>query len=136
MRLEQETITNFFQLIFFSIRIRIRIRIPLWNSITKNRTKIFGEKISEKNFGKKILEKKFWKKNVENKILKKKFWKKMLRTKFWKKNFRKKFWQKNVGKINNRTKIFITKIYSKIDKCHIIFALLASFDKNRAKDRE
>ena len=47
----------------------------------------------------------------------------------------KSFDKKNVGKINHRTKIFITKIYSNIDKCHIIFALLASFYKNRAKDR-
>ena len=31
--------------------------------------------------------------------------------------------------------MFITKINSNIDKCHIIFALLASFDKNMAKDR-
>ena len=34
--------------------------------------------------------------------------------------------KKNVGKIDYGTKIFITKIYSNIDKCHIIFALLAS----------
>ena len=33
-------------------------------------------------------------------------------------------------------KNFEEKIYSKIDKCHYIFALLASFDKNRAKDRD
>ena len=47
----------------------------------------------------------------------------------------KSFDKKNVGKINHTAKIFITKIYSNIDKCHIIFALLASFYKNRAKDR-
>ena len=42
--------------------------------------------------------------------------------------------------MNYKTKIFITKIYSNIDKCHIIFALLyialIYFDKNRAKDKE
>ena len=32
--------------------------------------------------------------------------------------------------------IFITKIYSNIDMCYIIFTLLASFDKNKAKDRD
>ena len=47
-------------------------------------------------------------KNFKGKIMKKKFWK----------------------------KIFITKIYTNIDKCHIIFVLLASLDKNRANDRE
>ena len=70
-----------------------------------------------------MLEKKFWEKNFGKKILRKKFWKF-----FFDKN--------NVGKINYRTKIFITKIYSNIHKCYIIFALLASFDKNMAKDRE
>ena len=43
--------------------------------------------------------------------------------------FGKKFWQKNVGKINYKTKIFITKIYSNIDKCHTIFSLLAPSTK-------
>ena len=56
-------------------------------------------------FGKKMLGKKFWKK-----ILGTKFWKKILGTKFWKNKLQKK-------------KIFITKIYSNIDKCHTIFAL-------------
>ena len=74
------------------------MRIPLWNSITKN-----WKKILETN-KKKILEKGFDKKNVR--------------------------------KIIYRTKIFETKIYSNIDKSHIIFALLASVDKNRMKDRE
>ena len=69
---------------------------------------------------------------------KKKCWKKFfflnLEKKIWKKNFRKKmlekkFWKKNFGKINSKTKIFITKLYSNIDKCYIIFALLAPFDK-------
>ena len=40
------------------------------------------------------------------------------------------FDEKNLGKINYKTKLFITKIYSKIDKCHTIFALLAPFEKN------
>ena len=48
----------------------------------------------------------------------------------------KSFDKKTGGKVNYRTKIFITKIYSNIDKGHIILALLASFDKNRAKDRK
>ena len=70
-----------------------------------------------------------------NKKLKKNFWKnnyrkKMLRKKFSEQNVWKKFWR------NYKTKLFITNIYSNIDKCHIIFALLAPFDKNRAKDRE
>ena len=65
----------------------------------------------------------------------------MLRTKCGKKNFEKKMLQKsfdkkNVVKINYKTKIFITKINSNIDKCHTIFALLAPCDKNRVKDRE
>ena len=50
-----------------------------------------------------------------------------------KKNFEKKLWQKNFGKINYKRKIFITKIYSNIDKCHTIFSLLAPFDKTRRK---
>ena len=58
-----------------------------------------------KNFGKKILEKSF-----EEKSLEKSFW-----------------------KINYETKIFITKIYSNIDKCHTIFFLLAPFDKTGRK---
>ena len=48
-------------------------------------------------------------------------------------NFEKKFWQKKFGKINYKKKIFITKIYSNIDKCHTIFALLAPFDKTGRK---
>ena len=36
---------------------------------------------------------------------------------------KKQFSKKNVGKINYKTKIFITKIYSNIDKCNTIFAL-------------
>ena len=75
-----------------------------------------------------------------NKKLKKNFWKKNFEKKMSKKFFflilEKSFDKKNVGKINYRTKIFITKIYSNIVKCHIILALLAFFDKNRAKDRE
>ena len=45
----------------------------------------------------------------------------------------KSYDKKNVGKINSKTKIFITKLYSNIDKCQIIFALLASFDKTGRK---
>ena len=41
----------------------------------------------------------------------------------------KSFDKKNYGKINYKRKIFITKIYSNIDKCHTIFALLAPFDR-------
>ena len=83
--------------------------------------------IKSKAFKKKILGKKFGKKNFR-KLWKNKFGKKIL-----KKNVRKKFWKKNVGKINYKTKIFITKIYSNIDKCHTIFSLLAPFDKTGRK---
>ena len=41
--------------------------------------------------------------------------------------------KKNVGKINYKRKIFINKIYSNIDKCHTIFALLAPFDRTGRK---
>ena len=34
------------------------------------------------------------------------------------------------------TKIFITKIYSNIDKCHTIFSLLALFGKTGRKTRK
>ena len=45
--------------------------------------------------------------------------------KIWeKKNLEKSFDKRNFGKINYKRKIFITKIYSNIDKCHTIFALL------------
>ena len=47
--------------------------------------------------------------------------------------FEKSFDKKNFGKINSKTKIFITKLYSNIDKCHTIFALLARFDKRERK---
>ena len=57
--------------------------------------------------------------------------------KFWKevgkKFLEKKFGEKNVGKIYYKRKIFITKIYSNIDKCHTIFALLAPFDRTGRK---
>ena len=69
---------------------------------------------------KKNVEKKFWEKNVEKKILEKSINKKIVD-------------KKNFGKINYKRKIFITKIYSNIDKCYTIFALLR---QNRAKDRE
>ena len=55
--------------------------------------------------------------------------------KFSKKTFVKKFSQKNLGIINYITNLFITKIYSKIDNCKTIFALLAPFEK-RVKNRE
>ena len=45
----------------------------------------------------------------------------------------KSFDKKNVGKINYKRKIFINKIYSNIDKCHTIFALLAPFDRTWRK---
>ena len=66
-----------------------------------------------------------------------------MKKKFGKKNFEKNnkkmlenkkgLTKKNVGKINYKTKIFITKTYSNIDKCHTIFALLAPFDKTGLK---
>ena len=40
---------------------------------------------------------------------------------------------KKFGKINYKRKIFITKIYSNIDKCHTIFALLAPFYRTGRK---
>ena len=59
----------------------------------------------------------------------------MLGNKFWKKVLKKKiFDKKNFAKINYKRKIFITKIYSNIDKCHhTIFALLAPFDRRGRK---
>ena len=38
--------------------------------------------------------------------------------------------------MNYKTKIFITQIYSNIDKCHTIFSLLAPFDKTGRKTGE
>ena len=73
--------------------------------------KIFGKKVLRLNISKK----KCWKKNFEKKI------------------FEKSFDKKNVGKINSKRKIFITKLYNNIDKCHTIFALLASFEKTGRK---
>ena len=58
-------------------------------------------------------------KKVLEKVLTKKCWKKVDK--------------KNFGKINYKRKIFITKIYSNIDKWHTIFALLALFDKRERK---
>ena len=49
------------------------------------------------------------------------------------KKFKKKVLKKNFGKINYKWKIFITKIYSNIDKCHTICALLAPFDRTGRK---
>ena len=50
-----------------------------------------------------------------------------------KKVLEKRFDTKNFGKINYKRKIFITKIYSNIGKCHTIFALLAPFDRTGRK---
>ena len=76
-----------------------------------------------------MLKKKFLEKKFDKKILGKKFRKKILGKKFRKKSFDKK----NVGKIDSKTKIFITKLYSNIDKCHTIFVLLVLFDKTGRK---
>ena len=62
-----------------------------------------------------------------------------MKNKFWKKNFKKKMFKKNFdktnfGKINSKTKIFIIKLCSNIDKCHTIFALLATFDKTGSNE--
>ena len=57
----------------------------------------------------------------------------MLQTKFWTTILEKSLDKKNFGKINDKTKIFIIEIYSNIDKCHTIFALLAPFDKTGRK---
>ena len=62
-------------------------------------------------------------------MLNKKFWEK----KFEKNIFEKSFDKKNFGKINSKTKIFIAKLYSNIDKCHTIFALLAPFNRTARK---
>ena len=70
------------------------------------------------------MKKKCWNKNFEEKILDKSNEKKM---------FKKSFDKKNFGKLNSKTKIFITKLYSNIDKCHTIFALLAPYDKTGRK---
>ena len=45
----------------------------------------------------------------------------------------KSFENKNFGKMNYKRKIFINKIYSNINKCHNIFALLAPFDRTGRK---
>ena len=59
--------------------------------------------------------------------------KKNLEKKFGKKMLEKIFDKKNLEKINYKTKIFITEIYSNIDKCNTIFALLAAFDRTGRK---
>ena len=94
----------------------------------KNFEQNVEKKFWEKNFEKKILVKNFGKKILE-KILIKKFWKKVLIKKILEKSFDKK----NCGKINYKRKIFINKIYSNIDKCHPIFALLAPFNRTGRK---
>ena len=45
----------------------------------------------------------------------------------------KSFDKKNFGKITYKRKIFITKIYSNIDNCQTIFALLPPFDRTGRK---
>ena len=67
------------------------------------------------------------------KSLKKKILKKNVETKFWEKMFEKSFDKKNFGKINCKRKIFINKIYSNIDKCYTIFALLSPFERTGRK---
>ena len=66
---------------------------------------------------------------VGKKMFEKKFEKKFL-GKIFSKNVLTK---KNVRIINYETKIFIIKLYSNIDKCHTIIALLAPFDKTGRK---
>ena len=53
----------------------------------------------------------------------------MLGKSFDKKMFEKSFDKQKFGEINSKTTIFIIKLYSKIDKFHTIFSLLAPFDK-------
>ena len=77
--------------------------------------------------------KKNFEKKLEKNFLKKKFEKKILGKDFGKKILKQKFWEKNYEKINYKTKIFITNVYSNIDKCHTIFFLLAPFDKTGRK---
>ena len=86
-----------------------------------------------KNKFRKEVGNKFLEKKICEKIVGKKFWKKILWEKFWKKMLEKSFDKKKFGNINYNRKIFITKIYSNIDKCHTIFALLAPFDKTGRK---
>ena len=102
--------------------------------------KQIGEKFWKKNFRKKISKNfffKFWKKKLKKncwkKISVKSFGNKSWWKKFWKKKVRKKISEKSFGKINYKRKIFIDKIYSNIDKCHTIFALLAPFDRTGRK---
>ena len=84
------------------------------------------KKLSGKNLKKKILEKKCGEIFFFN--LEKKFKKKVLKKKFQEKILKKSFDKKNFGKINYKTKIFITKIYRNNVKCHRT--------KKRGKDRE
>ena len=57
----------------------------------------------------------------------------MLEKSFDKKKVGKKFWRKKFWKNKLQNKIFITKIYSNIDKFDTIFALLAPFNKTGRK---
>ena len=81
------------------------------------------KKCWKKNVGKKFWEKSFKNKNLRKKLKESNFGKKNLKKKFWKKSLRKKFKEINFGKakcwkINYKSKIFIIKMYSNIDKSH------------------
>ena len=94
-------------------------------------TNILGKKIWTKILGKKI-----WRKNFEQKVLRKKFWKQISGKPFGKileNHFEKKFWQIKFRKINYKTEIFITKIYSNIDKCHTICVIKNMIYSKRSK---
>ena len=129
---------NFYRLLIIFLITQIhRVRFVSVNgeaSRVKRSKKKFSKKLGKKILRKKCGKKKFWEKFFGKKCWKKNFAKKILDKEFWKKNKKKKLWKKNFeeksfGKINSKTKIFITKLYSNIDKCHTIFALLAPFDK-------
>ena len=96
-------------IIFFVTQIH-RIRFVFVNGrasrIKPSKKKIMKKSFEKKNFGKNILEKKCWKKVLI---------------------------KKKIGKINYKRKKFITTIYSNIDKCHNIFALLSPFDRTERK---
>ena len=108
-------------IIFFITEIH-RVRFVSVNEET-TRVKPSSKKISKKS----------WKKNFGKKMLRKKNFFLNFGKKVGKKIVEKSFDKKNVGKINYKTKIFITKIYGNIDKYHTIFALLVPFDKTGRK---
>ena len=64
---------------------------------------------------------------------KNKFWKEVGKKILEKKILEKSFEKNNFWRINYKRKIFINKIYSNIDKCHTIFALLSPFDRTGQK---